>query len=229
MKIEIDISGLEKFARQLGTIDAVSLGAASVRAVNQASDEVYDMVRPRMIATINLSDDYVQQRMEVVHAKNANDATASIIGKGSGVDMTMLARYGAKQLTTPVKYPNSSFAAGARGMNPNKPGSPLSWKLRTGNPLLGIPVDMKQAGISVEVTRGSRKDIAGGFLMALKGGNGYGLFTRDGTKLKMSHRYGPSVYQLFKTVADASIDEISTTLENSLSTEIDSLITKVFE
>lgn len=229
LDIKIDITAVSGLAERLGLLDAQAFGDLAVRTVNVVADETYDLVRPRMVNTVNLTDSYVQSRMEVRHAKSANDATATIIARGSGADMTILARYGAKQLMQPVKYPNASFAAGARGRNPKKPGSALSWKPRIGDASRGIPVDMKGAGISVEVTRGSRKDIAGGFLMHLNNGNGVGLFTRSGDKLTMKHRYGPSVYQLFSVAATKMLDDIGESLESQLVIEAEKLFTKALE
>jgi hypothetical protein len=229
LKFTVDVGALTGLAERLGTLDAVEFGKMAVRTVNGAADATYEAVRPRMISSINLTDDYVTNRMEVRHAKSANNATAVIVAKGSGGDMTILARYGAQQLVKPVKYPNESFAAGAKGRNPKKPGASLSWKLRTGNATLGIPVGMKQAGVSVEVSRGVRKDIAGGFLMNLRNGNGWGLFTRDKGTLKMKHRYGPSVYQLFASTATRMQDEIADDLQARLIDEAEQVLLKALK
>lgn len=200
-KVEIDISRIERLGEALGGIDASSLGEASMRAVNTVADETYDLARPRMLATINLTDTYVRDRMTVNHATNPNNVSASIVAKGSKGAMTILARYGARQLVQPVKHPARSRGDQLYSRN--------------------IAPGMKAAGISVEVTRGARKPITNAFFMPLKGGNGIGLFTREGEGDKnYKHRYGPSVYQLFRTTARNMIDEVADNLENTLVEEV---------
>ena len=86
----------------------------------------------------------------------------------------------------------------------------------------------KRAGVSVEVTRGGRKDFQWGFFKTLKNGNGQGVFTRnrDG---EVKHRYGPSVYQLFNHYLMANQGEIRTTLETQLVDAINLQITKALK
>jgi hypothetical protein len=205
LKFTVDVGAISQLADRLGELDAAAFGELAVRTVNDSADATYEAVRPRMIASINLSDDYVTNRMEVRHAKSANDATATIVARGSGGDMTILARYGAQQLVAVPK--------GTR-------------KPAKGSAARGIPPGMKGAGVSVEVTRGNRKDIAGGFLMNLRNGNGLGLFTRAKGSAKIRHRYGPSVYQLFKTVATDMQVEIQNDLTTRLVDEAEKVLLK---
>ncbi|UZZ64513.1 neck protein of type 1 [Curvibacter phage PCA1] len=208
--VDIDVAGLQSLADRLGTLDAESLGSAALRAVNSIADETYELARPRMIDSINLSDDYVQKRMRVEHATSPDNATATIIASGRRPDMTILARYGARQMTQPAKHMSQS-----RGD-----------KLYSRN----IAPGMKSAGISVEVTRSSRKTIANGFFMPLRNGNGVGLFTREGPgKKNYKHRYGPSVYQLFRVTAENMVGEVSENLETRLLDEVDRELNKAFK
>lgn len=208
--VDIDVASVSALADRLSTLDADSLGGAALRAVNAIADETYDLARPRMIDKINLSDAYVQKRMRVEHATDPNKASATIIASGSRPDMTILARYGARQLTQPVKHPSRSRGDQlySRNMAPGQ----------------------KSGGISVEVTRSSRKTIANGFFMPLKNGNGVGLFTREGPgKKNYKHRYGPSVYQLFRVTADSMLGEVGDNLQTRLLSEVDREINKAFK
>lgn len=103
MKIEIDISAVEGLATKLADVNAGSIGAVTISAINHVIDQTYDLVRPRMIAQVNMRDDYVRQRMEVMHASDPNNAQATIVARGSGGDMTILGRYGAIQQMVPSK------------------------------------------------------------------------------------------------------------------------------
>jgi len=200
-KVEIDISRIERLGEALGGIDSGSLGEASMRAVNAVADETYDLARPRMLATINLTDTYVRDRMTVNHATNPNNVSASIVASGDKSSMTILARYGARQLVQPVKHPARSRGDQLYSRN--------------------IAPGMKAAGISVEVTRGGRKPITNAFFMPLRNAGTVGLFTREGDgKKAYLHRYGPSVYQLFRTTARNMIDEVTDNLENTLVEEV---------
>jgi len=86
----------------------------------------------------------------------------------------------------------------------------------------------KRGGVSVEVTRGSRKDMQWGFFKTLKSGNGLGLFTRDKDG-NVKHRYGPSVYQLFNHYLLVNQGEIEMNLETQLVDAINLQITKAIE
>lgn len=86
----------------------------------------------------------------------------------------------------------------------------------------------KRGGVSVEVTRGARKDMQWGFFKKLNSGNGLGLFTRDKDG-RVRHRYGPSVYQLFNHYLSISQDEIRVNLETQLVDAINLQLTKVIE
>lgn len=203
LNVSVDISALERLANSLGSLDSASIGQAAMTAVNAVADETYDMVRPRMLQTINLPDAYLQERMVVKHATSPDTTvSASIIATGSKPMLTTLARYNALQLVTAAKSPRAR-----------------------GNPARGIPAGMKAAGVSVEVTRGSAKVMPGAFMMPLKNGSGrMGVFTRDGGKLK--HRYGPSVYQMFNTIAGDILGPVGDTLADRVALEAEKLLEK---
>jgi hypothetical protein len=207
--VDIDVASVTKLADRLGTLDAESLGSAALRAVNAVTDETYDLARSRMNANLNLSDDYIQKRMIVAHATDANNVKATIVAKGGSLYQTMLARYGARQLSQPVKHPNRSRGDQLYSRN--------------------LAPGQKAGGISVEVTRNSRKTIANGFFMPLRNGNGVGLFTREGPgKKNYRHRYGPAVYQLFRFAADNMLDDVGDNLQTRLLEEVDRELDKAF-
>lgn len=214
--VNIDVTALDRLAGRLDGISEVSLGVATRRAVNDAADSIYELARPRMNAGINLTDEYIKSRMKVTHATQGGKAEAVITGNGGKSDMTQLINYGAKQMVQRVNYTNSDILAAG-----NQFRKWAGWTKRTGSDMRGIPVDQKQAGISVAVTRGSVKPIEHGFLVLLnrgteRGGNGLGIATRSkGAKGKDNYkvRYGPSVYQLFRHVASGILDEARDELE----------------
>lgn len=211
LSVTIDAAALERLAGRLGEMTPEALGAVSRRAVNDAADAVYELARPRMIKTINLTDAYVKSKMYVKHASASGRAEAVIVASGSKPNMTQLRNYAPLQKTQAVNWSNARIAAAGHPF-----GAWPGWTRRTGDKKRGIPVDQKQAGVSVEVVKGSRKALGHGFLIELRNGNGVGLATRDPGSDSYKVRYGPSVYQLFRTVASDILDEAADELENKL-------------
>lgn len=214
LSIRIDSGAVTRLAERLGGIEGEALGDASRRAVNDTADRVYDMVRPKMIEHINLTDQYVRSRMEVKHATATGRAEAVITAKGNRNNMTQLVNYGATQRKTGVNWTNQEIAARGLQFGP----WPL-WTPRVGDRKRGIPSNQKAAGVGVSVTRGSKKLVQHGFLIELDNGAGIGLATRNkGGKGPKDYkvRYGPSVYQLFRTTARAIIDDATDMLETTL-------------
>ncbi|WP_354684443.1 phage tail protein [Cupriavidus necator] len=203
--VKVDTVTLEEIADSLAHLDDATLGRAAVTAVNRVALKADADARQKMNAGINLPDSYIDERMAVELATDPAKPTARILARARN---TTLTQYGATQLTRPVKYPNDSFTAGAMGKNPRKAGARLPWKLRVGNAALGIPVGMKQDGISVEVTRGSRKPITSvqSFFVHGRNGNMLVMTRKPGTTGKkrgdLKALYGPSVYQLFRAALD---------------------------
>jgi len=224
LSVKIDVTALERFAGKLDGISGASMGEATRRAVNVTADTVYDLVRPRMIANINLTDEYIKSRMVVNHAKPGGKAEAVITGKGSKNNMTQLINYDAKQLTQQVNHTNASILAAGRQF-----GKWPGWTKRTGDAMRGIPADKKRAGMSVAVKPGSVKRLEHGFLIQLDNGAGLGLATRSaGAKGKSNYkvRYGPSVYQLFRYQASQVLDEAREELETNTVAQVVELFEK---
>ncbi len=225
--ILIDATAVQRLAARLGDINAEALGQVSRQAVNDTADAIYELARPRMIAGINLTDEYVKSKMEVRHASASGRAQAVILAKGSKPYQTQLRNYGALQKTQDVNWSNERIAAAGHPF-----GKWPGWTKRKGDKARGIPVDQKQAGISVEVTRGTRQMIEHGFLVQLNNGNGMGVATRSkGAKGEGAYkvRYGPSVYQLFRHTAAGLLDEAGDQLEDNLVTYATQYMERQFE
>lgn len=212
-RVQIDTADVLQAADRLDSVTVQTLGRTTLAAVNQVAQQGYASARKKMIAGINLSDDYLQQRMQFEPATNAQRPVAYVVARGRN---TTLGSYGGRQMMQPVRFPNGSFVPGALGKNPRKPGALLPWKERKGDPLRGIPVNQKQAGLSVEVTRGRRKTISYAFVIP-KNGVMLSVKRVRGTRNKVEPLYGPSVYQLFRaSLSDdflrALADDLSTTV-----------------
>lgn len=188
----IDVSELAAAAAKLASVNDQALDASMVPELNKIVDDIYETARGRMNAGINLTDSYLTSKMNVIHATPERGLRAEIIARGGRGEQTPLGRYFKGQLT--------ESAPRAKG-----------------DPSRGISAGRKQAGVSVEVSRGSSRPIAGGFTMPLRagresGGNGLGIFTRSKYGL-VQHRYGPAVYQLFRVAAGELQDSLGDKLE----------------
>lgn len=210
--LKIDASQVVKLGERLAQASGEEIGRASVTALNEVVDRTYELARDKMIAGINLTDDYLRRRMTLQHA-TPGKPVASITASGARNATTVLGRYDAK----PVIVAN----------NKGRPGK--------GNKALGIPPGQKQAGVTVEVTRGNVSDgfVPRGFLLPLNrgteaGGNGMGVFarTKDG---KLRHRYGPSVYQLFAYQVERIVNDVTDDLEDTLAEQVDLALQKAIE
>ena len=210
--LKIDATQVQKLGERLAQASGEEIGRASVTALNEVVDRTYELARDKMIAGINLTDDYLRRRMTLQHA-TPGKPVASITASGARDDLTVLSRFDAK----PV------IAANKNG----RPGK--------GNKALGIPSGQKQAGVTVEVTRGQTSDgfVPRGFLLPLNrgteaGGNGFGVFarSRDGTR---KHRYGPSVYQLFAYQVERIVNDVTDDLEDTLAEQVDLALQKAIE
>lgn len=207
--LKLDTTQLDKLGARLAQATGEDIGKASVTALNEVVDRTYDLARDRMIAGINLDDQYLRRRMTVQHA-TPGKPVASITASGARNATTVLGRYDAK----PVIVANNRGRTGK------------------GNKAIGIPPGQKQAGVTVEVTRGQTSDgfVPRGFLLPLNrgneaGGNGLGVFarTRDG---KLRHRYGPSVYQLFAYQVERIVNDVTDDLEDTLAEQVDLALQK---
>lgn len=210
LEVKLDLSQVQGVADALGKVGPAAINAGARRVVNQVVENTYETIRPRMIRTINLTDTYLKERMEVQYAKDSvgNNINAQIVASGSKPSLTSLFRYGAEMLHQEVLHPHRS-----------KGDFSHQRKLSPGT---------KGAGAMVEVTRGSPKVVERGFFMPLKGTGGkVGLFKRMGKGEKnYKHLYGPSVYQLFKYYADVQFTQ---GVESELDEQLNLMVGKVIE
>ena len=180
--LRIDMAQVEALTGKIGKLEPAELGSNLVAAINEVADRAYDFARKRMTDSVNLTDDYVRRKM-VVQAATAQRPEARITASGAREDMTVLGRYDAKMILAPRKTTNRA--------------RPTTGGLR-------IPSGMRQNGVEVKVRKtGGDSEIEYGFLQPLRagktdGGNGLGVFARSKSGVKR-HRYGPAVYQLFRT------------------------------
>lgn len=197
IKVTFDFGALVGLDNTLAALSAEQIGQVNVEAVNEVTTRSYDTARGRMIAGINLPDSYLRERMSITPASNIKRPEAVI---RAAYRHTLLSRYGARQVTQ---------IGSGRGR---------------GDPSRGIAPGSRGAGVSVEVTRGSRKTIQSAFLMRLKNGNGMGLFVRDPGAKKPRVLYGPSVWQLFRKQIENMAPEILDDLERTATAGLTRLI-----
>ena len=207
LALKIDTRELDTLRDRLGEMTGEEIGRATVTALNGVVDRAYELSRERMIAGINLSDDYLRRRMRVEHATKGKPV-ASITASGARDDMTVLGRFDAKPRAVPTK---TQRPAGPRRV-PVQPGQ-------------------KQAGVTISMTKSNVDFIERSFMLPLRrgtqaGGNGYGVFarSRDGT---LKHRYGPSVYQLFAYQAQTVSYAAKENLEETLVKQVSEVLQKV--
>jgi Prophage minor tail protein Z (GPZ) len=230
--LKVDASEIEALAKDIGVAAAV-IERTLYRAINTVAGKAMTRTRREIVSQVNLTQTYVRERIALRKA-NKGDMTAVVAARKRA---TRLATYGARQRMKAVKAPKSlSSEARAKYMA----------KL-TGDKLRGIPAGKKQAGVSVSVKRGgSRKLMAGGFMVPLRagnvaGGNAMGVFIRTGgarnardlisQEISTSkgskrpravesgnarHLYGPSVDQVMKSVINDISPDVSAELEAAI-------------
>lgn len=220
--VEIDVRKIKTLADRLTGISGDEFGRMAMTVVNRVADETYDLSVRRMLNGINLTEQYVEERMVVVKAKNPGNVKAEIVGLGGKKYTTILARYDGRQTVQSVNWSNERILAMGKKFGP-WPG----WTRRKGDALRGIPSGLKSAGTTVEVTRGNRRSLDKTFFMPLRGGNGLGIFQRTGDgKKDYKHLYGPSVYQLFRYTANTILEDVAANLETQIADEAERLLQK---
>lgn len=177
--IELDLSKIEAIGDKLIRLDSRSINSVAVRGLNAVVNRGLDQSRRLMLAGVNLSDQYVKDRMDIEEATE-NKPIAKIIafvpgGKGRpAIRSVNLRQYLPQSTLTPNNWRNTGVARnsgkkvftpaleGANGKvplygNPRKAGGLLPFRPRTGNKMLNVPVGQKVRSISVEVVKGRRK------------------------------------------------------------------------
>lgn len=210
---KVDVSEIEGFAQRLDKFDAQALGPLIVSTLNHVVDRAYVLSRERMRLGINLTDAYLQRRMEVRYASAAKPR-AEIATHYGGLG---LSHFGPRQV-------------------PQAAVSPIR-KLR-GDAGRGIPRGQKQGGVSVEVARGGRRPIRLPGVFTAPGirdteGNPFifqrvGGRTRSG-KDRLRRLFGPSPYQLFKFQLPHLEEPVTDDLRETLVAELDEWLAREFD
>ncbi len=185
--LRIDVSEIEGLADRLGKLTPEAVGALMVNAINDVADSTYELARKTMLGGINLTDAYVQRKMQVQHATPAKPE-ASIVAFGDKPNLTGLSHYGAMIKTQSVLHTSRS----------------------RGNSATGIPAGSKSDGVSVEVIKGKRESFKHGFFLPGKKdteGNPL-VFARKKDTNKIVSRRGPAVYMLFRVAAGTIEDQV---------------------
>lgn len=218
-RVEVDASTLESIADKLAMLDGGRLNIAAVNSVNAVGHRYFDETREKTFARYNLSQAYIDDRMVFMPAMVGDKAESRVIAR---YRHTRLATYGGRQESTAVNWSNARIEAMGHKFSA-WPG----WTRRTGDKSRGIVADEKAAGVSVEITRGRRKTIKGAFLIPLRSGNGFGVFTRAGKGQRPVHRYSLSVYQIFRAQNRASAEDLQRDLRSELERQVDIMVKEV--
>lgn len=200
--VKVNVTELNALSDSLRALTPEAVGVLMVDSINAVTDRTYDLARKTMLGGINLSDSYLQQKMQVVHATAARPE-ASIVALGDRAHLTGLSHYGAMVETTVAKRAH-------------------------GNPKTGIPPGRKSAGVSVEVIRGKRELFPHGFFLPGKvdsEGNPM-VFARKKSSNKIVSRRGPAVYMLFRVAADTIEEQVYGDLGQSVINEAQRLFQK---
>lgn len=215
IEVTVDTLALDRMGERLANLDGGVFTEVATEAVNQVAQRTYDLARDSITKGVNLSEAYVTSRMELQLAKASNRPRAAIIARGSArKDYTVLGHYGEKQLTAPAKNAK-------------------------GDAIRGIPPGQKAAGISVEVTPGSRKTvrpgkndtftlIRGGKLVLDSEGNPL-IVRRIGSRKKLKALYGPSVYQVFRTATNYILNDVEIDLSETVASQAEAALLKALQ
>lgn len=184
--VKVDFTAADRLATKLDRVaERVLLRLSAADAVNDVATRFDAQAKRGMNAGINLSDQYIRERMSLVPARavGTQPIKAEIIAAGR---LTILSRYPYAQMT--------QSAPRAKG-----------------DPKRGIPAGSKQAGVAVEIVRGQAFAKDKWFTMTLRrgtqAGDKVGVFSR-GEKGILEHMHGPSVYSLFRYQINQGQDEL---------------------
>lgn len=225
-EVDVEVLEVDSLRKRIEQINDPLVDAAVVKAITEVAKRTYATLLTKMSATVNLPAAYIEQRMVTTPPKSVgkNTVEASIVAPvGASASklikvnpMTTLRQYGPQQLMTPTKWKDSVYTP------------------RTGDALRGIPVNMKQHGVSVEVLRGSRKRIATAFLMPLRAGtvagaNGMGVVQRDKASGKIRSLKGPMTFQIMRGVLPGITDDVQADLAATAERELNKAIDEVLK
>lgn len=91
----VDVQNIARMADKLGVLGGAALTADAdvVSTLNRVVDKVYETGRGRMVAGINLSEAYIDNHMQVIHATPERGLRAEITAFGGKNHQTPLGRY----------------------------------------------------------------------------------------------------------------------------------------
>ena len=220
--ITVDADAVEQLAAKLGEIDSATLGERLIETVNDVAGSAYELSRRTITTDINLTDAYVQRRMEFKPATKAKPV-AEIVAPFGKKNLTNLSHYGSETgETKPVNWTNERIVSEVfKGKD--KFGPWPKWTRRTGAAHMDIPEGRKAYKMVAEVTRGKRTSIGKKFTIPGKRdseGNPL-VFERIGPGGKsgkglIAPLYGPSVYQLFRVAAERIEDRVGDDLRDAV-------------
>lgn len=173
------IPELQKFAAAIKRYPAEAEKALEL-ALNAGAELALKLGADQIFRELNLEREQITKALSISKKASSGNLSARISAKPRPV---LLTRFGGDKVATKAA---------------TSPGR----KLR-GDPSRGIARGQKAAGIKAFSTQRGKagKAWAGGFLIRLKGGNGWGLATRTGRGPKAYRiRYGPSVSSAWKSV-----------------------------
>ena len=221
VQFKIDAREVAGLADRLASAtDAAGLAREIAGTLNQQVQSAYKLSKDSILSGINLTEPFVDSRMEVRPASEKN-FTAE----------TNLSHYGAQVGDRKVNWTNEWIDE-----NIGKFGPWPGWTRRQGNPGLEIEADRKAYKVSAEVTRGSRKSVGHKFMIPgiVNKTDGTPVVFRNvgpggkGGKGRIEPVHGPSVYQLFRhampLVEKQVADDLQSALLNIAETEFQKVI-----
>ena len=226
LTITADTLGVEGLSSRLAGIDPAQFGQQVLKAVNSTMTRTDTDAMARMLSGVNITEQQVNKRKELRPATDAAQPIARIIVRKSNAT---LASFGAAETPIAVTWSNQRIIEMGHKPSPRPTtGNPMTkgiWTERTGATSVGVPVNFKRAGITVEVTRGAPKALAHAFLVK-KGGNLVAL--KRGKTGAVSAARSLAPYQLFKhALSPDFLKLVADDLEKSIGDSFDNTLRKV--
>lgn len=212
LTIRLDTTDVLAASERIGALDMQMLRRVREDAVAAVSLSVRKQAVDETFRSLNVTRDYIEQRLERKTGRREGLLTQDLVI--SPVRGTTLQRFGAQVQTKPVNWSNERIEGMGKKFGP-WPG----WTRRTGDASRGIAAGQKSDGVSVDVNRKGMKRIATAFVMPLRNGNGFGVFRREGGRIK--HKYGPSVFQVFRRFARDNQGKITDELQREFMAGLD--------
>ena len=204
LRVQIQVDDIEALASRLDSFaGSAGLGLIAVGAVNAVTTRADAALRAAENAGIHLSDAYVKSKTDVRFATSKPQAEIATRG-----DLTIMGRYPIAHLWQPAGPARQNRRRGTVRGGPSK-----------GDAKRGIPSGYKQAGLRVDIKKGSPTAQEKWFTMTLRSGAqpgaNVGVFVRDkGGPAR--HLYAVSPYSLFRFQAGAQQGDIQDDLTQEM-------------